>query len=238
MGKEFPGCVQADPSEPANFMRVWPADSTENLRPYFSRRACSRLGRPVENVLYRYCISLFRCALFVAGRYRGLFAFISKRIAYMAEEHPEPDRYPCLFLYFACCAVENRFIALQLAFRPAPVIIFRTVNNTDFNSAVSITFSISGSGIVRIGVAGTCSAGVDADSFSISVICAGMLPAGIPPDDPSAGEHNVSLIAMSGMLGVAFLDDMAEAGKIHIGKASGWLWGSANAVQSEGSGNP
>ena len=163
MGKEFPGHVQADPSEPADFMRVWPADRTENLRPYFSRRACSRLGRPVENVLHRHCTSFFRCALFVASRYRGFFTFISKRIAYMAEEHPKPDRQPCLFLYFACCAVENRFTALQLAFWPAPVIVFRTVNNTDFNSAVSIIFSISGSGIVRIGVAGTCSAGVNAD---------------------------------------------------------------------------
>ena len=163
MGKEFPGHVQADPSEPADFMRVWPADRTENLRPYFSRRACSRLGRPVENVLHRHCTSFFRCALFVASRYRGFFTFISKRIAYMAEEHPKPDRQPCLFLYLADRAMENRFIALQFAFRPAPVIIFRTVNNTDFNSAVSIIFSISGSGIVRIGVAGTCSAGVNAD---------------------------------------------------------------------------
>ena len=79
---------------------------------------------------------------------------------------------------------------------------------------------------------------MDAAGADISIIHAGMPPASIPPDDPSAGEHNVSPVAIPGMLGVAFLDDMAEAGKIHIDKVSGWPWGSANAVQSEGSGNP
>ena len=123
MGEHTPRALHAHPHDAVDLAHVSAMHGAERVGPPHGVLGVDRPCHPEENVL-RVDGSILGTA--------GFLAFLGKRVFDFAEERSERDRHSGLFADLAYRRMAVGLVELQLAFRPAPIVVFWPVHDAHF----------------------------------------------------------------------------------------------------------
>ncbi len=125
MRQYFARLTHGNPDDIVDLAHVRAVHRAERVQQMFGVVGGNRLRHPIQRVL-----GVGRAIV----RMPGLLALFGQRVFDFAQIRSEFDRRPRLFADFTHRRMPMRLVLLELAFRPAPIVILRTVHDTYFNA--------------------------------------------------------------------------------------------------------
>ena len=133
MRQDLARLAQRDPDDVVDLAHVRAMHRAERVQQMLGVVGGNRLRHPIQRML-----GVGRAI----ARMAGFLAFLGKRVFDFAQIRSERHGFARLLADFAHGRMPMRFVGLKLAFRPAPIVVFRTMHDAYFD-AVELLFGRS-----------------------------------------------------------------------------------------------